>query len=78
MYKLPKEVTDEEEEKASDIYVREKQIYKNLLVPGADRNMMPSVPTKSIRMRDMEKPQMYPFCTLPVEDVERGLVLKQF
>lgn len=39
---------------------------------------MPEYPTKSKRLRDFEKPSMYPFSTLPIDDVERGLVLKQF
>ena len=78
MYKLPKEVSDNEEEKAFQVYQREIQIVQNLVIPGAHRHLMPSIPTKSKRLREFEKPQMYPFCTLPIEDVERGLVQKQF
>jgi len=39
---------------------------------------MPNIPTKSERLRDLERPQIYPFQTLPIDDLERSLVLKQF
>lgn len=39
---------------------------------------MPSIPTKSQRLRDSENPGFYPFCTLPITDAERMLLLKQF
>ena len=45
---------------------------------GSKRNEMPSVPTKSHRLRDFENPQAYPFCTLAVEEFERGLVATEF
>jgi hypothetical protein len=56
MYKLPKEVTDEEEDKTEDIYLKEKNIYRNLIIPGAERQLMPQVPSKSDRLRELEKP----------------------
>lgn len=40
--------------------------------------MMPAVPQKSLRLRNYENPQFYPFCTLPVEDAERTMQLKAF
>ena len=78
LYKLPKEVTTQEEEMAQDIYFRERNIFKNLLIPGKDRYMMPTVPSKSERLRNSEKPGLYPFCTLPVDDVERALIMRTF
>lgn len=39
--------------------------------------MMPPVPQKSKRLRDFENPQFYPFSTLPIEDAERTMQLKQ-
>jgi hypothetical protein len=41
-------------------------------LPGKDRYLMPDVPSKSIRLRDAEKPSVYPFSTLPVDDAERA------
>jgi hypothetical protein len=58
--------------------LREKNIFRNLVIPGANRNLMPEHPTKPQILRDLERPSIYPFATLPIEDVERGLVLKQF
>ena len=46
-------------------------------LPGKDRNLMPAIPAKSKRSRDSEVPGFYPFCTLPIEDAERMLKLKQ-
>ena len=37
---------------------------------------MPPVPEKSERLRNAERPEIYPFCSLPIEDVERGLKLQ--
>ena len=51
---------------------------KNLNLPGKDRHLMPAIPTKSGRVRDAENPGFYPFCTLPITDAERMLLLKQF
>ena len=39
---------------------------------------MPDVPSKSLRLRNYENPQFYPFSTLPVEDAERTMQLKAF
>ena len=39
---------------------------------------MPAIPTKSNRQRSAENPSFYPFCTLPITDAERMLLLKQF
>jgi hypothetical protein len=41
LYKLPKDITSEEEDKAQDIYFREKNIFNNLVIPGQNRYMMP-------------------------------------
>ena len=38
---------------------------------------MPAIATKSKRIRDAESPGLYPFCTLPIVDAERMLMLKQ-
>lgn len=42
------------------------------------RNDMPNVPEKSQRLRDFENPQAYPFCTLAVEEFERGIQATEF
>ena len=76
--KLPKEVTSSEEEKALDIYLREKNAYMNLVIPGANRHLMPRVPSKSQRLRNAENPGIYPFSTLPVDDAERAMILRSF
>ena len=39
---------------------------------------MPPVALKSQRLRDQERASVYPFATLSVEEVERGLVMKAF
>ena len=52
MSQLPKEVTMKEEEKGQDIYLREKNIIKNLLIPGKNRYLMPDIPSKSSRLRE--------------------------
>ena len=54
----------------------EEEMVRNFLVPGAGRTFMPPVPEKSKRLRDAERPDIYPFCSLPIEDVERGLKLQ--
>lgn len=63
---------------AESACLRERNALENLVLPGINRHLMPPVPTKSQRLRDAEKPQLYPFCTLPIEDVERSLILKAF
>jgi len=53
--------------------------YRSMRMPGGtDRNDMPSIPEKSERIRRQERPQIYPFSTIPVEELERGMILKQF
>lgn len=39
---------------------------------------MPDVPQKSERLRNLENPQFYPFSTLPIEDAERMMQLREF
>lgn len=63
---------------AQQIGVREKNAALNLVLPGKDRHLMPTVPAKSKRIRDFENPMFYPFSTLPIEDAERTMQLKQF
>lgn len=53
------------------------EVLKNLNLPGKDRHLMPGIPAKSKRARDAENPGFYPFCTLPIADAERMLLLKQ-
>ena len=38
---------------------------------------MPAVPQKSSLLREAEKPEVYPFCTLPIEAMERGMIISQ-
>lgn len=78
MFKLPKYVSYSEEEKAEDICLREKHVLENLVLPGLGRHLMPQVPSKSERLREAEKPALYPFSTLPIEDAERALILRTF
>jgi hypothetical protein len=40
--------------------------------------MMPSIPDKSKRRRDADNPAFYPFCTLPQDEAERMLELRDF
>jgi len=51
-------------------------IYSYLRIPGVDRTNMPFYPEKSKIKRDAEKPEVYPFCTIPVEEFERAMLLK--
>jgi hypothetical protein len=37
---------------------------------------MPSVPEKSELRRNAERPEPYPFCTVPIEEFERAMLLK--
>jgi hypothetical protein len=78
LLKVPKEIQATDEEIVEDACLKEKSALENLVLPGINRHMMPPVPTKSKRIRDAERPQVYPFCILPVEDVERGIILKSF
>ena len=75
---IPLGLLDGQEEKVRDIMENERQMLANLNLPGKDRNLMPPIPTKSQRAREFENPGFYPFCTLPVNDAERMLLLKQF
>jgi hypothetical protein len=54
----------------------ESEILENIRIPGLNRANMPSIPEKSKLIRSFERPDMYPFLTLPVEELERGLMLK--
>lgn len=78
MQTLPAGIVEDYKEHAIKIAEREQKAAKNLLLPGVNRHMMPKVPSKSQRIRDTEKPQFYPFSTLPIEDAERTMQLKHF
>jgi len=41
IFKLPKQVSYNEEEKAEDICLREKKLLENLVLPGLNRHLMP-------------------------------------
>lgn len=75
---LPLELVEKESVRVETISSRERQVLQSLNLPGQDRNLMPAIPTKSQRTRDSENPGFYPFCTLPITDAERMLLLKQF
>jgi len=74
---LPHGMMDDHKSHAQQIANREREAASNFAVPGKNRNMMPPYPQKSKRLRDFENPQFYPFSTLPIEDAERTLQLKQ-
>ena len=71
-------MVEERKEHARKIADREKNAARNLVLPGCNRFMMPDVPSKSLRLRNFENPQFYPFSTLPIEDAERTMQLKAF
>jgi hypothetical protein len=75
---LPAGIAEERKEHATKISEREKEAARNLVLPGCARFMMPDVPSKSMRLRNFENPQFYPFSTLPIEDAERTMQLKAF
>jgi hypothetical protein len=75
---LPANLLEERKGHAQKIAEREKEAARNLVLPGCSRFMMPDVPSKSLRLRNYENPQFYPFSTLPVEDAERTMQLKAF
>lgn len=75
---LPLSLVEKEAQRVKQISEREREVLKNLNLPGKDRYLMPAIPTKSKRNRDAENPGFYPFCTLPITDAERMLLLKQF
>ena len=74
---IPLALLEEEEERLQKISERERKVLSNLNLPGKDRNGMPAIPSKSKRSREAEIPEFYPFCTLPIVDAERMLMLKQ-
>ena len=79
MQKLQKISPVTSESKADDICSRLKHTLENLVLPGiSSRHLMPQVPLKSERLRDLERPGIYPFGTLPIEEMERGLIMKAF
>ena len=75
---IPLSLIEKESSRLEQISEREREVLKNLNLPGKDRHLMPAIPTKSGRVRDAENPGFYPFCTLPITDAERMLLLKQF
>jgi hypothetical protein len=75
---LPAGIAEERKDHALKISEREKDAARNLVLPGCNRFMMPDVPSKSVRLRNYENPQFYPFSTLPIEDAERTMQLKAF
>ena len=75
---LPLSLYEQEAMRVKQISDREREVLKNLNLPGKERYLMPAIPTKSQRTRDAENPGFYPFCTLPITDAERMLLLKQF
>lgn len=54
----------------------ESGILNYLKTPGIGRTGMPSVPEKSELRRNAERPEPYPFCTVPIEEFERAMLLK--
>lgn len=54
----------------------EKSIFSYLRTPGIERCEMPSVSEKSKLKREAESPEIYPFATVPVEELERAMMLK--
>lgn len=54
---------------------KEIRILENLLVPGFKRHLMPAVPEKTQEIRRAEKAEIYPFSTMAIEELERGLML---
>jgi len=54
----------------------ESEILKHLKIPGVQRTGMPQVPEKSEWLRNFEKTRIYPFSTLPIEELERGLLFE--
>ena len=75
---LPAAMVDEYKSSAKLISEREKNAARGLVLPGCARHAMPEVPSKSERLRNIENPQFYPFSTLPIEDAERMMQLRDF
>ncbi len=79
LQKLNKITSITDEIRAEDICARTKKALDNLVLPGiSQRHLMPPVPAKSQRLRDQERAAVYPFATLPIDDLERGLIMKAF
>ncbi|EGR34511.1 hypothetical protein IMG5_009200 [Ichthyophthirius multifiliis] len=53
------------------ISIREKSLFKNILLPGVNRFQMPQQPTKNEPQRKAEKTQLYSFITSDVIEFER-------
>ena len=53
-------------------------ITQSLVVPGIRRFLMPAIPSKSFSLRDAERPVIYPFSSLPFDELERNLILTEF
>jgi len=51
-------------------------IFEYLKTPGVDRTSMPNFAEKSSLKRVAEMPEIYPFSTIPVEELERAMLLK--
>ena len=75
---LPAGVVDDYKSLATTVAERQKAAAQHARLPGVERHMMPPVAQKSKRLRDLENPQFYPFSTLPIEDGERMLQLREF
>lgn len=75
---VPFGLAEQEKERLATIADREQRIFANLRVPGKNRDMMPSIADKSKRRRDADNPAFYPFCTLPQDEAERMLELRDF
>jgi len=79
LQKLNRVSSSADENRAESICDRTKSLIDNLVLPGiSSRHLMPPVPSKSERLRDMERAGLYPFATLPIDEVERGLIMKAF
>lgn len=63
-------------ENGDSISAIEHGIFSYLRVPGYKRTNMPNYPEKSELKRNAERPEVYPFCTVPIEELERAMLLK--
>ncbi|EGR30654.1 hypothetical protein IMG5_126590 [Ichthyophthirius multifiliis] len=64
--------------KKDEIQIREKNLLKNLVFPGLDRQNMPEIPEKSIDLRNAEKALIYPFISCDVSEFERRQTICKF
>lgn len=62
----------------TEIGTLQHEVTKELVVPGIRRFQMPAIPGKSLSLREAERPVIYPFSSLPFEELERNLVLTEF